>query len=89
MNAAGASDDFDKAASDERGERGAGNFECLQRWDGEFTPGGSERVDQSLLVGIEFAFGGFQNRYFDRARRVLRGGEVLAREPFFANHSCE
>ena len=51
-----------------------GEFRVTAAFDGDFASGGGERVDQSFLIGIELAFGGFQDRYFDRAGRVLRGG---------------
>ena len=61
----------------------------MQGLDRNFSACGRQRVDQLALIVVQFAFGGLQECRFDGALRVLWGGEVLAKDPFLADHAFE
>ena len=82
-------DNFNQAAPDQRSQGGARNLERLQRVYRKLTARGGQSFDQGALIVVQFAFDRFQQRDLDRALGVLRGGDIFAAQPLFADHPIE
>ena len=61
---------FHQSTLHQRSQRGARNFQRLQRIHRCPPSGSCQSVDKCLLVGVELAFRSFQNRNLHRASRV-------------------